>query len=1253
MIGDLDSMSCALWGRGAAPQSELGLFLALVNLLIHLPFIDLPVLRDYELGELRKQYDYVIVGGGSAGCVIANRLSTNPNVTVLLLEAGGLETASRQIPAAAPFNLRGHDDWDYHSVPQSNAALSFREQRLSLSRGKVLGGSSVLNFLLYMRGNPKDYDRWVREYGATGWGYEDVLPHYKEIEDYHAGPLDQYHGSGGEVPVDYANTSTLLSHRLLEACNELGYPYVDYNGPTQSGCSRAQANVANGERFSSSKAFIQAVVGARKNLHVALFSQVTKVNFEGRQAVGVSFNRYGKPQDVLARREVILSAGTVGSAQLLLLSGVGPKEQLERLQIPVIADLPVGRNLQDHVVLQMAPPVSMNVNAGIPPFGLDDIEQYNWNRTGTISIPASTEFLQFLHTDHAMDDDIPDIEIAPISTSPASELFKSAMVELGLLPEAFDGIIGPTDGRLGFRSIVILNRPKSRGAITLRSADPYDHPDIDPRILDHPDDVKRAAEGTRKFIDEVLGTAAMQSIGAEPWNVTFPPCAEAGSLWSQNYTECLFRHAAHTMWHLCCTVAMGSHSEAVLDERLRVRGNVTNLRVADASVMPDIVSGHTHAVAMMIGSKAAAMIIEDNEERQCHDTNVFRAPANKKRSAVIMSGCPNATTACAAPWATAPPAPQSELSLLLALVNLVTHLPFTDLPVLRDYQLGPLRQEYDYVIVGGGSAGSVIANRLSANASVTVLLLEAGGLETPSRQVPAAAPLNLRGHDDWDYWTVPQRNAAFAYRDQRLSLSRGKVLGGSSVLNFMAYTRGNPKDYDRWASKYGAKGWSYEDVLPHFKDIEDYRVGTPDQYHGTGGEVPVNYANTSTRLSQLLVEACKQSSYRYVDFNGATQSGCSRMQTNVADGERYSASKAFIRPIVGARKNLHVALFSQVTKVNFKGKRAMGVSFTRYGQPQNVSARREVILSAGTVGSTQLLLLSGVGPKEQLERLKIPVVADLPVGRNLQDHPAIMLGFPISTDVDAGIEPFSLDDIAQYASNRTGTISIPIGCEFVQFLHTDYSTDPDVPDVEIALISTSPSSQLLKDSMAELGLLPEAFDGLIGPINGRPGFRVVSILNRPKSRGSISLRSADPNDYPDIDPNILEHPDDLMAVAQGTKTFIDRVLNTDAMRSIGAKPWNVTFPPCAGAGARWSRQYIECVFRHGAQTVWHLCCTMAMGTHPEAVLDERLRVRGGLTGLRVADASVMPDIITGHTSAPSMMIGSKAAAIIIEDHMAS
>ncbi|KAL1425153.1 hypothetical protein MTO96_019496 [Rhipicephalus appendiculatus] len=460
-----------------------------------------------------------------------------------------------------------------------------------------------------------------------------------------------------------------------------------------------------------------------------------------------------------------------------------------------------------------------------------------------------------------------------------------------------------------------------------------------------------------------------------------------------------------------------------------------------------------------------------------------------------MSGSPNATTCFAA--SSSGPAPQSELGLALALLNMVVHIPFKDLPVLEDHTLGQLRPEYDYVIVGGGSAGCVIANRLSKDPDVTVLLLEAGGLEQASRQVPFAAPINLRGDDDWDYWSVPQRNAALSFHEQRLSLSRGRALGGSSVLNFMIYTRGNPADYDRWVKEYGAKGWAYEDVLPHFKEIEDYRAGPADEYHGTSGEVPVDYANATTKLTKLLLEACRQSGYPVLDYNGPTQRGCSQLQTNQANGERISASKAFIQPIVGKRKNLHVALFSQVTKVNFEGTRAVGVSFTRYGRPGNVSAKREVILSAGTVGSTQLLLLSGLGPKEELERLQIPVIADLPVGRNLQDHPTLILGLPISTDAQAGIGPFSLEDIAQYARNRTGTISIPAGMEFLQFLVTSYAADPDVPDVEVATMST-PASETFKSAVTRLGFLPEAYDSYFGPVSDSAGFRVAIVIIRPR-----------------------------------------------------------------------------------------------------------------------------------------------------------
>ncbi|XP_049518889.1 ecdysone oxidase-like [Dermacentor silvarum] len=458
-----------------------------------------------------------------------------------------------------------------------------------------------------------------------------------------------------------------------------------------------------------------------------------------------------------------------------------------------------------------------------------------------------------------------------------------------------------------------------------------------------------------------------------------------------------------------------------------------------------------------------------------------------------MSGSTNATTC--APWDSSP-APQSELGLALALLNMVVHIPFNDLPVVEDYQLGQLRPEYDYVI------GCVIANQLSEDPDVTVLLLEAGGLEAASRQVPFAAPMNLRGDDDWEDRSVPQKNAALSFHEQ----------------------------------------------------------------------------------------------------------------------------------------------------VNFEGTRAVGASFTRFGRPGTVSAKREVILSAGTVGSTQHLLLSGLGPKEELKQLQIPIVADLPVGRNLQDHPTLPLGVPIRTDVQAGIGPFSLEDIAQHARNRTGTIFIPASMEFLQFLVTDYATNPDIPDVEVATMSISPARETLKTTMTQWGLLPEVFDSYIGPVNGQPGFQAVTILNRPRFRGSITLRSTDPYEHPNIDPRILEHPDDARAAAQGTKIFIDKILSTDAMKSIGAKLWDSTFTPCADAGPRWSEQYIECLFRHTALPIWHLCCTVAMGSHSEAVLDERLRVRGNVTGLRVADASVMPDIVSGHTNAPSMMIGSKAADMIIEDN---
>ncbi|CAN7992636.1 unnamed protein product [Ixodes hexagonus] len=329
----------------------------MAQLLWFLSFSDSPEMGTYHTANISREYDYIIVGGGSAGCLLANRLSANPLSTVLLLEAGGLEDASSEVPLLALLHFHGRYDWDYRTEPQNASChilLQSLTQRSPWARGKVLGGSSVINFMMHVRGNKRDYDAWSKEYGTKGWSYDEVLPYFKSIESFHVKQYvhNGYHSSGGEVPVDYPNTQTLLSKVFLEAGKELGYDQVDYNGPKQAGkgsFSRVQGNVKGGVRYSASKSFIRPILSHRKNLHISLLSKATKVLFKDKQAYGVRFRRGGEEREVAARREVILSGGTIGSAQLLLLSGVGPAEHLRQLNISLVADLPVGQGLQDHL----------------------------------------------------------------------------------------------------------------------------------------------------------------------------------------------------------------------------------------------------------------------------------------------------------------------------------------------------------------------------------------------------------------------------------------------------------------------------------------------------------------------------------------------------------------------------------------------------------------------------------------------------------------------------------------------------------------------------------------------------------------------------------------------------------------------------------------------------------------------------------------------------------------------------------------
>ncbi|XP_075726210.1 glucose dehydrogenase [FAD, quinone]-like [Rhipicephalus microplus] len=568
------------------------------------------------------------LGGGSAGCVLANRLSADPSTKVLLIEAGGMEKhyvnlllyprvpIDTQIPLFAPLIIGSEVDWKHYPEPQSQACLAMENQVCRLARGKGLGGSSAMNFMLYVRGNRRDYEIWRDQFNATGWGYQDVLKHFKNIETSEVPFQDQeYRGTSGEVPVTYARLQTTLSTSFLYWCLSNGYKITDYNERSQAGCSRVQANIKNGQRWSANKAFIVPIL-FRDNLHISMLSHATKVIFHGKRAIGVRFIRRDREFNIMADREVVISAGAIGSPQLLMLSGIGPRSDLEKLQIPAIAYLPVGENLQDHMHV---PGISGTLRL---PWSIS-FWGYIWHRLwnlgkeipaiypGELTIPGSIEALAFVSTSFVNESlEFPDVEIALQSFSSSDNLFEYYLARTGLRKEVYNQYYLPHRNNCGFSLVPVMNRPKSRGYVKLRTAQPSDKPIINPRYLSHPEDVKVAIEGV-KIALRLMNSEIPMNFTVQPWNIPLKQCEGTGPIWSDPYLECFVRHMAHTTWHPCCTCAMGWHKGAVVDHELRVWG-VQKLRVVDASVMPTIVTGNLNVPTMMIADKAAEMILKAN-----------------------------------------------------------------------------------------------------------------------------------------------------------------------------------------------------------------------------------------------------------------------------------------------------------------------------------------------------------------------------------------------------------------------------------------------------------------------------------------------------------------------------------------------------------------------------------------------------------------------------------------------------------------
>ncbi|XP_051164029.1 glucose dehydrogenase [FAD, quinone]-like [Leptopilina boulardi] len=614
----LAQMSCGITGGGTASLLFTHLMQTLLTAQCALNTDNLyPPDRTSEIVSENLNFDFIIVGAGTAGSALASRLSENKNWKILLVEEGKNPSAVSQIPAFIFTLFKTEEDYGYKTEPSDKYCLGEIDKSCYWAKGRALGGSSAINAMLYMRGNQRDYNQWS-EMGNTGWSYEEVLPYFKKSEDYTpefiAKNGNKYFGTNGPLRIrKYNYTTSSFPDVFTKAACEMGIPILEtFNGEKQMGYGNADANVDNGQRYSVGQAFLSAAKD-RKNLYVMKSTKGEKIIMSGNRAIGVQLKlKNGKIFEAKASKEVILSAGSISSPQILMLSGIGPSEHLKEMGIKNIVNLPVGQNLQDHTATygvllsftnKTAPPVKST-------YILDELHKYLIHKSGDLAAVGGINFMGFVNV-HDKLANYPDIQYHHF------HLPKGLFIHLESVIKALhmSTEIGNELRKLLLADDLVfvlptLLHPKSLGEIKLRSSNPNDVVKIISNQLTHPRDMETMIKSI-KFFRSFLKTKAFREIGMKLVNFNIPGCRHTKPD-SEEYWKCNFQHTGTTLFHPVGTAKMGpiNDPEAVVDPRLRVY-EVENLRVVDASIMPKIPSGNTNSPTLMIAEKAADMIKED------------------------------------------------------------------------------------------------------------------------------------------------------------------------------------------------------------------------------------------------------------------------------------------------------------------------------------------------------------------------------------------------------------------------------------------------------------------------------------------------------------------------------------------------------------------------------------------------------------------------------------------------------------------